>query len=86
LVDWTAEIASSPSCPFLEHVALEQDWRTALKARVQMSANFEEILWPPHENFEEQNKVLEPSTIIANCCIRLIIIIIIIIIYGSLHR
>ena len=43
-----------------------------------MSINFEEILWRAHENFEEQNKVLEFSTIIVNCCIIIIIIIIII--------
>ena len=41
-----------------------------------MSANFEEILWRAHENFEEQNKVLESSTIIVNFCIIIIIIII----------
>jgi hypothetical protein len=31
-----------------------------------MSKNFEEIISRIHENFEEQNKVLEPSIIIIN--------------------
>ena len=34
-----------------------------------MIMDFEEILWRAHENFEEQNKVLETSTIIVNRCI-----------------
>jgi len=34
-----------------------------------MSINFKEILSCAHGNLEEQNKVLEPSLIIINCCI-----------------
>jgi len=41
-----------------------------------MSINFEEIISRIHGNFEEQNKVSEPSIIIINYCITIIIIII----------
>ena len=37
-----------------------------------LSMNFEEILLWAHENFEEQNKALESSTIIINYCIIII--------------
>jgi hypothetical protein len=37
---------------------LDQGWRT----------NFKEIYSRALGNFEEQNKVLEPSMIIINCC------------------
>ena len=40
-----------------------------------LSINFEEILTRAHGNVEEQNKVLESSTIIINYCIIIIIII-----------
>ena len=38
------------------------------------SINFEEILSCAHGNFEEKNKVLEPSIIIINYCIIIIIL------------
>jgi len=38
------------------------------------SKNFEEIHSRAHGIFEGQNKVLEPSMIIINCCIIIIII------------
>jgi hypothetical protein len=44
---------------------------------LKLCINFKEILSRPHGNFEKQNKVLEPSTIIINYCIIIIIIIII---------
>jgi len=47
-----------------------------------MSINFEEIISRISGNFEEQNKVLEPSIII-NYCIIIIIIIIIITAYYN---
>jgi len=34
-----------------------------------LSVNFEEIFSRAHGNFEDQNKVLDPSTIIVNYCI-----------------
>ena len=34
--------------------------------RPELSINFEEIIWPIHGNFEEKNKVLDPSIIISN--------------------
>jgi hypothetical protein len=43
----------------------ESYWRCVPK----LSINFEEILWRPHGNFEEQNMFLESSTIIINSCI-----------------
>ena len=48
-------------------------WRVAgesFRARVlKFPINFEEIFSRAHGNFEDQNKVLEPSTIIVNYCI-----------------
>ena len=40
----------------------EPFWERVLK----LSTNFEEIISRSHGNFEEQNKVLEPSIIIIN--------------------
>ena len=45
-----------------------------------LSTHFEEILSRVYENFEEENKVLEPSIIIINYFVIIVIIIIIIII------
>jgi len=39
--------------------SLAQGWRTFLRARLQLSVNFEKILSRARGNFEGQNKVLE---------------------------
>jgi len=48
------------------------------RARARMSINFEEILLRAHENFEERNKVLEPSKILLFIEVKLLHVIIIV--------
>jgi len=48
---------------------LNQGWRTLLRARAQTLYKFRRILLRTYGNFEEQNKVLEPTIIIINYCI-----------------
>jgi len=52
------------------NIAVEQGWRTILRARAQMLYKFRKKKNSrAHENFEQQNKVLEPPIVIINYCI-----------------
>jgi hypothetical protein len=50
-------------------VPLDQGWRTFLTARAQIVYKFRRKSFRAHWNFEEENKVLEPSINIINYCI-----------------
>jgi hypothetical protein len=63
-----------------KYFPLGQGWRTFLRVRAQIVYKFLRISFACHENFEDQNKVLQPSIIIIVIVIFIIIITIIIII------
>ena len=50
-------------------VPLDQGWRTFLTARAQIVYTFRRNSFRAHGNFEQENKVLEPSINIINYCI-----------------
>ena len=56
----------------MENLTLDQGRRTFLKEGAQIYVKFEEILSRVHGNFDDQNKVLEPSITIINYCVIII--------------